>query len=147
MLAELVGEVRGAVGGVGEDGGEPVVVWVGGVELAGRGQTAGFVVGGADDDGLGLVIVVGVGGGKGQRGSKGAIVFHHLVDLRDGIVGVPRMVDPGALDHEEEALVAVACGSGEGVESRMGHLGERRVDVGLGLAVDFIGDIGGCEEA
>lgn len=143
MIVELVGEVRGAVAGVGEDGGEPVVLWVGGMELAGRGQAAGFVVRGADDHRLGLLVVgVVVVVGEGQGGGEGAIVFYYLVDLRDGIVGVTCVVDPGALDHEEEALVAVPGGGGEGVEGRMGHLGKGGVDVGLGAAVDFVGDVG-----
>lgn len=69
------------------------------------------------------------------------VVLEDFPNLCGGVVDVAGVVDPAALDHEEEALVAVLRGLFEGAQGRGGHLAQAGVDVAHVAAVNLKGDI------
>jgi hypothetical protein len=76
------------------------------------------VVGGDDDQGVGVAL------GVGQPDGDGAVEGDRLADLAAGVLGVVLLVDGGPLDLEEEA-VAAALGLGLEQRDRLaGHVGQ-----------------------
>lgn len=69
------------------------------------------------------------------------------MDLSGWVVGVAGVVDPAALDHQEEALLAVLRSRTQGSHGCPGHLVKRRVDVVLVPSVDLVRNIRVGEEA
>lgn len=108
----------------------------------GRGETARLVVARGDQDAVRLRLLQ-----KVQHDLERLVVLQHLHDLRGGVVDVAGVVDPAALNHEEEALVAVAGGLLERRQRRRGHLAQAGVHVRHVAAVDLEGHVAGGEQA
>src|SRR5690242_8649543 len=68
------------------------------------------------------------------------------MDLSGGIIMMASVINPGALDHQKEALVAVASSLAQSLHSSLSHLMQRRVLVVLGTAVDLVRDVCISEE-
>ena len=107
-----------------------------------RRQTTRLVVTRAHKDAVHVVVVQ-----KVQDASDGSVVGEHLVDLRDGVVGVAGMVDATAFDHQEEALLGLLGGPAEGGEGGPCHLVQGRIGPVLGRPVDLVRDVASGEEA
>jgi hypothetical protein len=85
----------------------------------------------SEEDG---VLMVGVD--KVFHDLDGIVPGEDVVKVTDEIVCVTGVVDSGALDHDEEALLRVLGGELEGLESGGSHLGERRLNGGV--SVDLV---------
>jgi hypothetical protein len=77
----------------------------------------------------------------------GSVIGKHLMDLSSRIVVVTSMVNSASLDHDEETLVTVLCSIAESTKSSLGHFFEGWVLVVNVSAIDFEGNVGGCEQS
>lgn len=141
VLQRLI-HVLGRVARIGEHPRQPLVLRILVVQLAGGRQAPGLVVRRGDQDTRGVVLLEEV-----QDGGKGLVVRQDFVHLGSWVVPVAGVVDAGALDHDEEALVAVGGGLAEGLQRGASHLLQGRVHVVLVAAVDLEGDVGLGEKA
>ncbi|TLD31013.1 hypothetical protein PspLS_02018 [Pyricularia sp. CBS 133598] len=80
-------------------------------------------------------------------GLEGVVVLDHLADLSSRVVDVSSMINPAALDHEEEALLRVSRGLLQGAQRRLGHFAQAGVDIRLVPAINLKGNIGRGKEA
>lgn len=114
----------------------------GGGRTKGERQATGFVVACGDEDTLG----VGAFDEINNR-LEGLVVLEHLADLGGRVVDVAGVVDAAALNHEEEALVAVLGGLLKRRQRRQRHLAEAGVHVGHVAAVDLKRHVTGGKQA
>ncbi|KAI6773699.1 hypothetical protein HG531_000548 [Fusarium graminearum] len=80
-----------------------------------------FVITGCNENSLGLALLDEV-----EDSSEGLVVLKNLVDLSGGIIDVTSMVDSAALNHDEEALVALLSSLLKSTKSSLGHFAQRR---------------------
>jgi hypothetical protein len=84
-----------------------------------------------------------VAGGPGERDSDGPVVGEDVAEEGGRVVPVGRVVDPAALDHEEEA--ALAGLRRQQAERLLGHLGQGRLV--RPVPVDLVGEVARGEES
>lgn len=105
-------------------------------------KATGLVVAGGNEDGLRVGVV-----NKVEHSLEGLVVLEDFVDLSGGVVVVAGVIDPAALNHDEEALVTLFSRLLKGAQSRLSHLAKRREDVVMVSAINLKGNIGGREKA